>query len=490
MKRAFAAILVFIAISVLTACGGIDAGKEEPAAPAATASSVDKELEVQWKLTTAAAQWQDNGSVKLTPGASDDADIIIDTLKVRQEIEGFGGCFNEQGWAALSVLGPEERGEVLRALFDPQQGAKFNICRVPIGASDYAVSRYSLNETAGDTQMNDFSIERDREYLIPYIKAAMEIRPDLKIWGSAWTPPTWMKTSGGYDGGSMKNEPDIYKAYALYIARFVEEYRAQGIDLFAVAVQNEPGIERNYPTCLWEPGQYSTFIKGYMGPLFEERGVDAKIMLGTFEDGDFRRFPMLLNDPDVNKYVSIVGFQWGGLESVAPTRESYPDKSIYQTETECGNFYWKDGYDPERPPNDWSYGIYTWSKVKDYFSEGVNAYMLWNMVLDEEGMSIDSQSPWPQNAAITVDKNTKEVTYTPMFFAFKHFSYYAQPDARYVDIGYQQDAAAFLNPDGSLVIELQNQVEEEKALTINVDGGAITVVLPGKSWSTLVVPEH
>lgn len=482
MKRILIAIFVFISISTLASCGA-PAGGEEPAKPIG-------KMSVAWKCSTKDKQWQDYDNLELIPGAEGPADITIDTSKLAQQVEGFGGCFNEKGWEALSLLGEQDREGVLKALFDPDEGAKLNICRAPIGASDYAVSRYTLNETAGDYEMKDFSIERDRERLIPYIKAAMEIRPDLKVWGSAWTPPTWMKTSGGFDGGSMKDEPDIYRAYALYLARFTEEYRAEGIDLFAVAVQNEPGIERNYPTCLWEPEQYKTFIKEYMGPVFEEKGLDAQIMLGTFEDGDFGRFPALLGDPDVNKYISIVGFQWGGLGSVALTRECYPDNIIYQTETECGNFYWKPGYDSNRPPNDWDYGSYTWNKIKEYFDEGVGAYMLWNMVLDEQGMSIDSQSPWPQCAAVTVNKDTGQVTYTPMYWAFRHYTCYVQPGARYVDTGHAAGTAAFLNPDGTLVIELQNNSGAEKHVALSVDGGKISVTLPAMSWSTLVVPAH
>ncbi len=491
MKKVLTAIIV-LSLIFTASCAGVDSGgkKQPDATPASARAPIEKALDVPWKCTTQDAQWQDRDALRLEPGVSGDADIKIDTARLRQEVEGFGGAFNEQGWAAMSVLAEDERDDVMKALFDPEQGAKFNICRVPIGASDYAISRYSLNETEGDTQMNDFSIERDKEYLLPYIMAAMSHKPGLKVWGSCWTPPTWMKTNGDYDGGSMKADANIYKAYALYLARFVEEYQAEGINLFAVAVQNEPEIERHYPTCLWEPEQYSTFIKDHFGPLFEQRGVNAEIMLGTLQDADFRRFPMLLSDPDVNKYVSIVGYQWSGLDSVALTRENYPDKRIYQTETECGNFYWKPGYDPDRPQNDWSYGIYTWNKVKEYFDEGVNAYMLWNIVLDEEGKSIDSNSPWPQNAAVTVDKNTKEVTYTPMFFAFKHFSYFVEPGARYVDFGFKHDAIAFLNPGGSLIILLQNQVMEEKTLIIEVDGAAMTITLPGKSWSTLAVPSH
>lgn len=437
---------------------------------------------VAWKCTTQDSPWQDMESIQLKPGASAKSDITIDTSALRQEIAGFGGAFNEKGWMALSTLSPSERDAVMKALFDPVDGAKFNMCRVPIGASDYALSPYTLDETKDDYEMKDFSIERDKQYLIPYIKAALIYKPDLQVWGSAWTPPTWMKTSEDFNGGNMKDDPEVYRAYALYLARFAEAYQAEGIHLFAVAVQNEPNIDRPYPTCLWTPKQFGKFIKDYMGPLFKARNVKASILYGTIQDGNFNLFPAQLDDPEVNKYVSIIGYQWSGLGSVAQTRSMYPAKQIFQTETECGNWYWQRNYNPYRPPNDWAYGSSTWSGIKAYFDAGVNAYMLWNMVLDEEGKNMNY---WPQNSAITVDK-TKTVTYTPMFYAFKHFSYYVQPGARYVDTDGKGDVITFLNPDGNLIIELQNPIDAPKTLTISIDNSTLEVRLPGMSWSTLV----
>ena len=484
MKR-FLAVILFLLSALCAACVAADipapAATAQPPAPAAVRS-------VSWTCTTSETPWQTKDPLELTPGTLADADINIDTSQLGQEITGFGGAFNEKGWEALSVLPPKERSSVIEALFDPLGGARFNICRVPIGASDYAVSRYTLNETNGDYEMQYFSIKRDKEYLIPYIKAALSCQPDLMLWASAWTPPTWMKTIHSFDGGSMMDDPVVYQAYALYLARFVETYREEGINISAVAVQNEPCIERHYPTCLWTPAQYKTFITDHMGPLFEERKLNADIMLGTLQDGDYTLFPLLLEDPEVSRYVSLVGFQWDGVNSVAPTHKSFPDKQIFQTETECGNFYWKAGYNPERPPNDWNYGVYTWNKVKEYFDRGVNAYMLWNMVLDEEGMSIDSVSPWPQNAAVTVDKATGRVTYTPMFYAFKHFSYFISPGAHYVSAGASSNAIAFLNPDGSLVIQLQNPEDKPVVIRINVDESTLSIKLPALSWNTLTVP--
>ncbi len=447
---------------------------------------------VTWKLSTREEQWVDMEELSLL----DEYDgqrihVTIDQSSKKQEIDGFGGAFNEKGWEALLLLSPEERDEVIKELFDPESGAKFNICRVPIGASDYATSRYTLNEVENDFDMENFSIDRDREYLIPYINAALGYRPDLKIWASVWTPPTWMKTNGEFDGGNMKDEPEIYEAYALYLARFVEEYGNEGIDIFAVAVQNEPYIETNYPSCLWTPEQFLVFIRDYMGPLFEERNLGAEIMLGTIQNGDYSLFPKtVLSDPVAHDYVSIVGFQWSGVNSVAETRVNYPDKRIMQTETECGNFYWKpEEFDPDCPQNDWKYGVHTWGKVKEYFDEGVNSYLLWNIVLDEEGKSIDSERPWPQNAAVVVDKQTKEVIYTPMFYAFKHFTFFVESGASYIDSAATGvEAVSFLNPDGEIIVVVQNSEEEAKEIRIGTSEYWFDVKIPEMSWSTFVIP--
>lgn len=448
--------------------------------------------ELTWIVTTRTKPWQRRNPIASATTKGEKTTITIDPKRVYQEIDGFGGCFNEKGWAALSLLTPAKRDEVLKALFDPKQGAGFNICRVPIGANDYAVSRYTLNEVKDDYQMKHFSIKRDKGCLIPYIKAAMKFRPDLRIWGSVWTPPTWMKTNGQFDGGSMKDDPKVYDAYALYLARFLESYQGEGINAFAVAVQNEPDTARNYPTCLWTEDQFLTFIRDHLGPLFKKRGVNGEIWLGTLSDGDYNKYPRkALSDPVANNYITTVGYQWGGLYSVASTRKHHPDKRIMQTETDCGNWYWKGGYNPDKPQNDWNYAVYTWNKVKDYFEQGVNSYMLWNMVLDEEGKSIDSISPWPQNAAVVIDSKTKSVIYTPMYYAFKHFSHFVKPGAHLIRVktsGPLKDVLAFKNPDGKVVLVMENTRAKRMILKIKISKRNYDLSLPAQSWSTLIIP--
>src|SRR5690606_4250333 len=140
-------------------------------------NSVPQSVEAGWKMTMPHRPWRDMEPIAVFKNQGGRADIEIDLTSLRQEIDGFGGAFNEKGWAALSLLTQEERQYVLNELLNPEKGAGFNICRVPIGASNYAVSRYTHYETKNDYAMKNFSIAWEHYYLLPYIKAAMRYRP-------------------------------------------------------------------------------------------------------------------------------------------------------------------------------------------------------------------------------------------------------------------------------------------------------------------------
>lgn len=162
--------------------------------------------DISWVSTTEKQPWKTKEAIKFIDfTASMPIDIEILTNKKQQTIDGWGGCFNELGWQALQTLPFKEREKVIKEFFDPNTGLKYNICRMPIGANDYSFTWYSLNETDGDFEMKNFNIERDKTILIPYIKEALKFRPDLKIWASPWSPPTWMKTNKHY-----ANKPNTF----------------------------------------------------------------------------------------------------------------------------------------------------------------------------------------------------------------------------------------------------------------------------------------
>src|ERR1035437_2685462 len=199
--------------------------------------------QVLWIGTTEKAPWKTNQATVLKKyDGTNERLIEIFPSKKLQQIDGFGGCFNERGMDALSVLNENKRQDVIQQLFDTISGCKFNICRMPIGASDYAMDYYSLDDTPGDYKMEHFSIERDRKYLIPYIKMAMKYNPKLKIWGSPWTPPVWMKSNNHYacqgmqDSCHLQWNPEILNAYALYFEKYINAYRNEGVNVYAIHV--------------------------------------------------------------------------------------------------------------------------------------------------------------------------------------------------------------------------------------------------------------
>jgi len=438
-------------------------------------------------VTTEAAPFVDaTRSLRLAP-ADGAADLEIDPAATFQEILGFGGAFNEKGWTALQLL-PDGGAKVLAALFDPKGLARFNICRVPVGSSDYAESRYSLAETPDDFALKDFSIERDRERLIPYVKAAKRLNPALQLWGSAWSPPAWMKTNKGTDSGAMRAEPEIYDAYARYLLKFAQAYRAEGLELLALCPQNEPSTLTDYPSCDWTGEQLRDFIRDHMGPVFAKEKGPA-IWLGTINKPELARFiEPTMSDTAAARYVSALGLQWFALEILPECARRWPGLMIAQTETECGNRHWEAGYRRDAAPNDWKYGAYTWGKIHDFFAGGASIYEAWNMVLDSKGRSIGSRTHWPQNALVTVDFTTREATYTPAFWAFAHFSHFVQPGARRVALkGDGKDAMAFCNSNGAVVLVLSNQEEQKREFAVGLGGVRRVVALPPKSFATLVI---
>jgi len=405
-----------------------------------------------------------------------------------QTLVGFGGAFNEKGWEALGVLSESDREETLYNIFSPGAGLNLDFCRIPIGANDYAISRYTLDDGAEDPTMVRFTIARDRQSIIPFVKAAQALNPAMRFWASAWTPPPWMKSNNSYDGGAMRDEPAVYAAHALYLARFVEEYGAEGIPVAAVAVQNEPYIANDYPSCRWEPSQFPTFVRDYLGPTLQQRGLPTTILLGTFNDPANEDHAMaVLDDPAARLFVSALGVQWGGLPIARAARRTVPGLPIWHTETDCGNHYWETGFNPDRPPNDWAYAVLTWRNIRTYLTGGAELYSLWNLVLDETGMSIDAKRPWPQNSPIVVDRATQTVIYTPMYFAVAHFSRYAGAGAALLDGKGSADVVAFRRPDGRLAVVMVNPESEPRGMRIKVGEKAYYAELPAYAFGTLLI---
>jgi glucosylceramidase len=438
----------------------------------------------------------------LTEGGTT-ATVTIDETKTKGGAwQGWGGTFNEKGWDAMSHLSEADRARAIELLFSMGDGARFTWGRVPVGASDYAVSRYTLEETQGE-----FSIARDKMQLIPYIRAAQAVNPNIKFWGSPWTPPKWMKSNNDYDKGDML---DAHLGdHAAYLVNFIKAYHGEGIDMFAIFPQNESGWSQGYPSCYWTDAQMITYIKTHLGPalatLKETDGLDTQLWLGTLSNNDTTvgsSFPTsaanqthktrldyemgkaVMADADAKAFVKGIGMQWGLDSNISDfTGFGVP---VWQTEHKCGNYPWGPAdyppYNAEKAPNDHAYGVESWGLLKKWITGGVSAYFAWNMVLDTKGASLDTARPWNQNALLTVDTTAGTLNITPAYYVFRHLSQFVDVGATRIDV--EGDLLAFKNPDGSLVAVIHN-AGAAAPMTVSIGGRMFQFQAPANGWATV-----
>lgn len=430
------------------------------------------------------AYWQVGEVTEVTSGS---ANVTINVNQAQQDWHGFGGTFNEAGWDALEVLDASERDRAIQLLFDANDGANFLYGRIPVGSSDYGLNRYSLAPTANDYEMRDFSIERDRQDLIPYIKAALAVKPDIRFWASPWSPPPWMKDNNAFDRGNMKNDAQTLGAHALYLARFVEEYAKEGIHIEHVQPQNEPGYAQDYPSCGWTGSQMADYIANHLSRVFQERGLETEIWLGTMSNAqtDSQIAETVMANANAAQHVKGIGLQWAMGDGNHPT--TYAQRyqvPIMQTEHKCGNYPWVSGTNQTRAPNDQAYAEESWGFFKNWIGKGVNSYLAWNMVLDTAGRNLDMVRPWAQNALLAVDRQARRLIVTPTYYVFRHLSQYVDPGS--VRVGTQGgDVLAWKNPDGSVVAVLHNSGGQSSRTTLSIDGKLLQFDIPGRGWATV-----
>ncbi|AVM68869.1 glycosyl hydrolase [Lachnospiraceae bacterium oral taxon 500] len=447
--------------------------------------------EIIWKWSNSSTHW---GTKQ--PGCTTgrcDAELSV-TSQTYQKMYGFGACFNELGWQALSYLSESSKKALFSELFAPDgNGAKLNICRLPIGANDYSFNWYSLDETPNDYDLSHFSIKQDQQALIPYIQSALTQNPDLKLMASPWSPPTWMKYPPVYNWGKLIWQPEILTSYADYLIQFLKCYAQNHIFVTQLHVQNEPVANQKFPSCMWTGEELRDFIRDYLGPALRSSCPEVELWLGTInapgcdfnrlifdkwatEDYDFFAHTVL-SDPKALSYISGVSYQWGGKIAIQRTFESwYPQIRLMQSENECGF-----------GDNTWEYARYVWTMLKHYIGNGAESYLYWNLVLKPGGVSTWGD---PQNAMITIEPSTKKVIFNPDYYVMKHFSAYIQRGAIRLGINgnFSGNALVFENPDKSLILELYNPFS--KIFSVKFQHGTESYVfdLEPQSINSILLP--
>ncbi len=432
---------------------------------------------VQWWLSSedGQARLSPQPNMQFQPGIVRGRHVIkVNDAAAYQTVLGLGSSLEQSTCYNVSLLPESGRERVIESLVHPERGIGMNLMRLCIGTSDFAPGPfYTYNDLpAGqeDPRLEHFSIERDREYVLPVIKAAQRINPQLRFFASPWTPPPWMKTNGRYGGGRLRRE--CYPYFAEYLVRFIEAYRREGIEIHALTVQNEPEFgPEPYPSCLWTATEQRDFIRDHLGPLFRARGITTAIWVF---DHNFNHpgFPAtILRDPQAARFVDGSAFHLyeGRPEAMSRLHREFPDKPIYFTE---GSVYGAQGA----------------AEIISYFRNWARSYNAWVTMIDHQGKPNVSGFHDCDPTIIVLHRDTLATEYRADYYLYGQFMKFIQRGARRIAATAPRGGpanVAFQNPDGSLVLVAANPQGKPAALAIAWRGQTVSTVLGAKSVATL-----
>lgn len=404
------------------------------------------------------------------------ADIAIDPARQFQSILGFGGAFTDASCYLFSQMDPASRASLLGELLGPG-GLRLSMGRTCIGASDYSRAVYSFDESPNpDPQLTDFSIAHDKAYILPTLRAAQQVNPEMFYFSAPWSPPGWMKAGGSMLGGSMRKK--YFAAYAEYFVKFIEAYRQEGVRIDAVTSQNEVDTDQDgrMPAALWGQEYETTFIKEFLGPAFRDASIDTKIWILDHNYDLWGRAVDELEDPAVRKFVD--GVAWHGYmgEPSVMTRvhNAFPSKNAYWTEG---------GPDISSPTyaTDWAKWSCTFAQILRNWARCI---VSWNLLLDENGDP--NIGPFKCGGVVTRNSKTHEITRSGQYWAFSHYSKMVRRGAHVIASEGQlsgMEHVAFRNPDGSYVLVMGNQ-GPKRTLSVSFEGNGLELTVPADSAFT------
>ena len=412
--------------------------------------------------------------------------IEVNAMQRYQDIVGFGAAITDSSaWLIEQRMNPAQREALLKELFGREgEGIGLSFTRLTIGASDFSRHHYSFDDVPPgqrDPELAHFSIAPNRDDVLPVVRAALAINPQLRVMASPWSAPGWMKTSGELVGGTLRT--DAYAPFAEYLVRYVEAYRAEAVPIYALTVQNEPGFApKDYPGMKLGAAARAKLIGGYLGPLLAQRAPETKI-LDWDHNWDKPEEPMaVLADPRARRYVAGVAWHCyeGDVRAQGPVRAAHPDKEVYLTE--CSGGEWK----PMQ--HDGLLSIVRRLVIGSTrgWSKGV---LLWNLALDE------NHGPHAGGCTncrglVTIDSKTGEYTRTVDYVALAHASRFVRPGAQRVAStagGNDIDNVVFRNADdGSLVMIVANSAPSARRFVARDAEGGFAYEMPARSVATFV----
>jgi glucosylceramidase len=408
--------------------------------------------------------------------------IAVDDAKKFQTIDGFGFALTGGSAQLLMHMSAPARASLLKQLFSNDgDGIGVSYLRVSIGSSDMNANVYSYDDMpAGETDptLAKFSLSPDEVDVIPALKEILAINPKIKILGSPWSAPAWMKTNDKSKGGTLK--PEYYKAYAKYFVKYVEGMKAAGITIDAITVQNEPLNPKNTPSMVMFAKQEDNFIKNALGPAFKKAHIRTKILIYDHNPDVTSYALSILKDPDASKYVD--GSAWhlygGAITALTEVHDTFPNKNIYFTEQSITGGHHETGIDISEPVSDVVIGATrNWSKN----------VLLWNLAADpEDGPHTNDGGCGSCSGAITLDGDN--ATLNVAYYVIAQVSKFVPPGSVRVDSSDVEQLAnvAFRTPDGKMVLIVSNTGNFPTTFNVSYHGKAVTATLPDGDVATYV----
>ncbi len=439
-------------------------------------------------------------SMELTPvevDASKNSEnvILINPDISYQEMDGFGAAITGSSCYNLLQMSQEDRTALLKETFDPVTGDGYSYIRISIGCSDFSMDEYTWCDKPG---IENFEInEYDKRDLFPILKEILAINPKIKIMGSPWTCPIWMKVNNLKDLQPFESwtsgqlNPAYYQDYATYFVKWIHEMNAEGFNIESVTIQNEPLNRGNSASLYMTWQEQRDFIKTALGPAFRSEGIDTKIIVYDHnynydvnkpENSDQVGYPLhIYEDAEAAQYIDGAAYHaYGGRkEEMLNIHNTRPDKNLYFTEMSIG--LWGDGY---------KFGGDLMWNMREVCLGTINnwnkAVIMWNFMLD------DKHAPFRPGGCniclgcIDIDsKNYKTLTKNSHYYTMAHLSKVIKPGAKRIDSkGYTANGlyyAAFLNPDNTYSAVVQNDTDQAIPVSLSDGTNTFSYELPAKS---------
>lgn len=405
--------------------------------------------------------------------------IEVNEKQTYQTIDGFGFTLTGGSASLINALGETEKNALLKELFSTEgSGIGVSYLRISIGASDMSADTFTYNDLpAGQTDINQdhFSMAKEMKDLIPVLKKIVAINPSLKIMGSPWSAPTWMKDNNNFKGGSLK--PEYYQSYAKYFVKYIKAMKAEGITIDAITIQNEPLHPGNVPSMYMEAADQAKFIRTALGPVFKNEGLKTKIIIYD-HNADKPEYPLaILGDAEANSYVDGSAFHlYGGtIDALSKVHDAYPEKNIYFTEQWVGgpgNFAedlkWHASTLVIGATRNWSRNVLEWNLAAD---QGYGPHTIGGCVNCLGALTINP-------------KVTKNVAFYVIGHASKFI--YSGSIRIYSNIISKLENVAFKSPTGEKILVVTNNNNAAQSFNIRSDGKTASATLPAGAVGTFI----